>query len=176
MIEFKSLLEALEYHPVCPLCQRVMTLDCKAWALGEGGYLSFDFGMSNDLRIEIASQKIAWVPNSKSGPYTSFGLPTKGLLLNIDCSQCSGFGYTLFLKVDMRTIKIIEMSLNSETIRLIDELNNLHEVESVYDIYSKYSQFPLHSREQGIKIPLIHINIDNPQETIDRARTLATFS
>lgn len=175
MIEFKSLLEALEYHPVCPLCQRVMTLDCKAWAIGRKGYLLFDINSPADLRIEIASHTITAVPNSKMGPYSPLG-STKCLSLTIDCSQCSMFGYTLFLVVGSINLKLINIALKSETVRWTDEHNNLHEVESIYDVHSKYTFFPSNKIDRRTTIPLIPINIHNPQETIDRARTLATFS
>lgn len=178
-VNFESLLKALQHHPFCPLCQSSLTPDCRSFS---PAHLTINIGYTDaPLRINLETQDIDWEDPLETyvGAYLNF--------LTLDCRNCLKFGYVLLLTFDLNIPTLTSIRLDSESILWGDAHNTLHEVKSRYPSEtSQYSVFPdfkditvfnlNYHKEDSITLPFIPINFSQPEETIQRAQTMAVFS
>lgn len=175
-VKFESLLKGLQHHPLCRLCQSSLTPDCQS--LGPN-HLILDIG-DGSMRVELDPQTVSWEKYLKiTNSYLNF--------LTLDCQNCLKFGYVLLLTFDLNEPTLTSVRLDSESILWEDAHNTLHEVKSRYPSEtSQYSVFPdfkditvfnlNYHKEDSITLPFIPINFAQPEETIQRAQTMAVFS
>lgn len=181
-VQFESLLKGIQHHPSCPLCQSSLTPDCQF----DAAHLDLNID-GNSLRVYLDPQSTNWSPSfsQNSGSYL--------YLLTVDCQSCFKFGYVLALTFGLNVPTLLSIHLDSESILWEDADNTLHEVHSRYPTKtSRYSVFPdfndltkhrlltkdrlTYLKEDKITLPFIPINFAQPEETIQRAQTMAVFS
>jgi hypothetical protein len=177
---FKTIKEGLKHRTHCVKCNGPLTVSSKSKNDDENIFIflavsGYDEAFAVNRKTEIVS--LIEDPKLKSKP-------TKKLVfdgqfwtgLYIDCEKCYSYGYTLQLKFDTKTIKLFEISLNSETITF-EENDLITEVRNMYG--SNESWFMTYDGSNNVKstkLPLIQFNLDKPAETLARVRKLIIFS
>jgi hypothetical protein len=102
------------------------------------------------------------------------------------CQSCNAYEYMIQICIDMSDRFINEIVLNHEGFCWQDTNDFVHQVKSIYT-YDKtqYRYFPkgdkiyldgVHVEEKSIDLPLILLNLDEPEKTIQRIKTLVLFS
>jgi len=200
-VEFSSLTEAINYHRICPICQQKMLLNCQqSQSLVPSKYtllenmisphqnpsltppkcVIFDLMIANNLRIDLDTNQASLVARD-DGLYSERkniypAMVWHGLIMN--CSKCRKFSYAIQMLTDVSIPKLLNIRLNSETIAWEDRRKTLHQVRNCYPTETtEYSVFPLRSisQEKHIDLPLVPLNLSNPEETVSRVRTFVVF-
>jgi hypothetical protein len=102
------------------------------------------------------------------------------------CGKCERFYYTLQLHIDLNNYILAGVYLNSETIAVDDKKGTIHRIKNVYSTKeTEYAYYPkgervyldgAHVGRKSITIPLISLDVDKPEKTIERLKTLIVFS
>lgn len=200
MIEFGSLQCALNYRNSCPLCDAELTID------DVRNYSSyFDYNIrpgtfvldKPDLKatIDLRDDQILefkYYPATNAMGAMIGNHPINGVLYEKivkGCDNCSQYTYCIQILFDFNKKNIKSTNLNSETITFWsqEEPGTIHEIRNNYNFnqteyhyyngqkISKLNQmYP--PNETGMKIPLIDLDVSNPFKTLQRIKTLITFS
>jgi hypothetical protein len=98
--------------------------------------------------------------------------------LDVRCCNCTHFSYTIQLVIDIaKEYRIQQLFLNSEMIIWLDEKGLAYEIRNAYTIgKTECFSFNGNKRGQQISIPLIPLNLSNPEETLARIKKLNLFS
>jgi hypothetical protein len=201
MTQFYSLIQALDYHRCCPLCESRLLVDESEFA----ERLEYPDGHPYQryaFRLDYKSSDILYV-----NPYTNevelklvrdtYTSPTYGdstayigktpsyksyngvlyMGLTSSCPKCCQFTYTLKLLINLNERRLEATFLNSETVSL-DDKGVTHEIRNVYSTgHTEYFYTKEDSRkEMAITLPLIPLDLNNPKKTLERIRTLLIFS
>jgi len=199
MIQFRTLLDGLNYQKKCPLCKEIMVLEDRdfiekvEYPRGHE-YQKLSFALSRKSQdivyVYTATGKVELklgAPKAWYGDSTGYSaaIPTaevySGILmqgLTVYCDECGQYRYTLKLEADLSKELVRSVSLNSETISL-DRDGKTHEIRSIYSVdkteYAVFGSFAESILKDKVELPLIPINLKDPQETLDRIRTLLPF-
>jgi hypothetical protein len=96
--------------------------------------------------------------------------------LTICCSKCYNFNYAIQVVIDTEINRIKHLFLNSEHIIWTDR-NNSHEIRNVYATgQTECTLFRMTDKCQRITVPIIPLNLFNPDETMQRIKKLNIFS
>jgi len=201
---FPTIISAINYQAKCPLCDHEVRINDRDLA-DDYGYdysgimpkISFRLSqmdgeiikidpINNEVELillESTPQIDSWVPNYHGAVYSYVPPPPKSYsvkdgmfmhALNLNCQKCCQFAYTVQLHVDLGKKLFMGAYLNSESISL--ELDGaVHEIKNIYATKKTiYSRFP--GSLQSMEIPLIDLDLKNPQEAIARIKKLIIFS
>jgi hypothetical protein len=196
MISFTSLNKALAYRTICPFCDShleindrdLASIDYVYDAWDEPKYvLSFYMGSNNDdlIKITLPSEE---VEINFSTPKSTFGttasmtqLITSGRIyhrLVKDCKRCCQYSFTLqvVFYVEAPNAYIGNVHLNSECIS-VEDGKLVHEIKNVYSTEkTEYSSFSKDGSTREAVLPLIPMDVKNPNDMISRIRKLLIFS
>jgi len=178
MKQFNSLLDAINFHTHCPLCQEELQSDRY---VNSNQKIALEF-LGNSYYIDIATQDIELVLSTENNQVNnqvknSYGL--LGLPVTIDCGNCHMYSFIIQIWINFKKHCITEIILNSERVSWEDEKDVLHEIVSIHSTNkTKYSYiFPDTSKEDGIiTLPFIPIDVSNPKDAVNRIRKLIVFS
>jgi hypothetical protein len=178
--EFKTIVDAVEYRQKCPVCNEELIFNSKDVMTNyysHIGKLCFELMGEDLLFIDPRSQKIEISLKQSSqllGYYNYNGLSYHRL--GLECNCCM-YDYTLQLQVDMSKQILHNILLNSERISYEDSSGILHEIKNTYVTnVTEYAYHDLHSISKTEKLPIIPLNLNNPQETVDKIQKLLIFS
>lgn len=203
LLSFTNLIAALHYQKGCPICGTKLEVNDRDLATDMGyeyrgeksGTLSFFIDLREQEVITIepftGDVDLTIAGHTEEEYYTvgtidSISLPktTKtrqfrnGMFmhaLSVDCKQCSQYGYVLQIHVDMGVRKVVGLYLNSEWIT-VEHDEVMHEIKNNYAMQRTYYSFYSGGKDQHAEIPLIYLNVQNPFETVARAKKLLIFS
>jgi hypothetical protein len=106
--------------------------------------------------------------------------------LGMTCDDCCQYTYLIKFIIDIGLKRIIDIELNSETLSIEDSKGIVHEIKNIYATdETEYTYFPKgdriyldgsHTKEKSITLPLIPLDLDNPNKTVERIKTLILFS
>lgn len=104
--------------------------------------------------------------------------------MRFKCDNCGDYEYMVQIIIDVGKKSIDDIVLNHEKIEWKDNNNQIHRVRNVYTYdETEYTTFyPGDCKYGKVKdykqttLPLIPLNLDEPQKTIDRIKTLVLFS
>jgi len=193
MKKFRSIQSAINYHKNCPVCFQQMQINDKDLAADYYGdnldtksvsfwldvyqndiltiHLSNDDVEVTDMVYEIGEHSTFYIPNTRKVGY--HGKFLQGMTL--DCKICCKFSYTLQVHVDLEIKKLTGIFLNSETLT-VEEGSVVHEIKSIYSTkQTEYARFEPGS-DKRVNLPLIPLDLKNPEETIKRVKKLIIFS
>jgi hypothetical protein len=94
------------------------------------------------------------------------------------CGKCGQYGYTLQVHLDLDLGKIICIFLNSETLSF-EKGSLLHEIRNIYSTgKTDYRVFDNDNvtETKTLTLPLIPMDLSDPDKTLERIKTLALFS
>ncbi len=184
MKQFKNLDEAFHHHHSCPFCNEPMKLGySRLLVLESKTIVTFQVGDAT-IDVDYYDNDVIWhSEKSKPSKLEMFRVLTT-------CDSCSKYGYVLQVHVDSDVMKVIGIYLNSETfsIELGDEL---YEIKNLYSTgkttYDKFDRVNIDTetvkasgwsgrRNSTISFPLIPMDINNPEKTLDRIKGLVIFS
>lgn len=203
MIRFSSILDGIHYMVLCPVCHKGLKFDTRGFYV-EDKYeysdstntnLVFDLNGHDTLTIEVYTGKVhikyedhcnytvgctgQTMSRTTANYYPSYN-GTMFLRLGVDCNACAQYGYVLAIDVDLNNECVNRVLLNSEHVS-IQELDELHEVkniymtgETVYTIVKNRKGYD-HANKM-ISLPLIPMNLKDPQATVSRVKGLIVFS
>ena len=178
---FNSIKDAVSHQETCPICKSSMIIESSSCPneiiKHNNNYLfSISSKMSNVLVVDVKTEKVSLqnINDNKFKKHINFNGQFWSSL-NISCNECYKYSFIIQIKFDLNDIKIINISLQSESITfeendLITELRNKYSPKETWIItYSGNST-------KTTKLPLIDINLNNPQETLNRVNKLILFS
>jgi hypothetical protein len=108
--------------------------------------------------------------------------------LKIGCQKCHQFSYVVQVVIDGTAMRVEHLFLNSEFISWSDNNHITHQINNVYATdkteYSKFSSIEntnfngrkMFRSDYHINIPLIPLNLNDPDETMNRIKKLNLFS
>ncbi len=188
MIYFSNILEALFYRSYCPFCNNPLAsnniVSTPLYTSKEVTYLMSD---GNRLTVDCLSNRVEIIFYQKSFYESDFYQPPRvpappnydGIMyesIEIGCYSCQNFYYVVRLKIDLSNMLLSEVSLNSETVIIRKGGEESHFIKNVYSFDQTEYSYMTYKRQQQIKLPLIPLNLDNVQETLDRIKKLLVFS
>lgn len=194
MIRFYSLLEAISYRQLCPLCGKTLQIndrDLAADRHDENNYvLSFyvnqreDDILVIDMRTEVIELEVrermpqAIYTGQSPLPRGNYNLYHGDFnhALHVDCKHCCQYAFTLQLHMNLDDKRLIGIFLNSESVS-IEDGSMVHEIKNVYATnVTEYACFPKDGSSRRSSLPLIPLDLENPKETVSRIRKLLIFS
>jgi len=197
MIEFKSLQSGLYYYTNCPLCGNHMRIDCleSQYAYNNRGY-TITFGLEGDDKLIINPvteeiviqyyQKVVYQDRSYlSGsciddPVVPVTNTYNGALyhgVTVSCSKggCTNFSYTLKLLIDLNRLRLKNIALSNMKIYLKKGLDTC-EISNYFNLNKTTFGYSVANGGKFVELPLIDINLENPQETLARIEKLLIFT
>jgi len=177
---FESLKQALEYQTTCPICHQLLMADSKTKVKQEYDN-KFSFSYSSKSNEAILVDKIT--EEVSFTKIVSDSIKRKTLKVNgqfwtslyVECESCQKYSYNIQLKFNIQDLKLFEISLSSESITF-EENDLITEIRNGYFADETWLITYCGNETKTMKLPLISINLDNPTETLNRIRKLATFS
>lgn len=110
----------------------------------------------------------------KASPRTYNGMLIHALTIN--CNSCCQYGYTLQIHFDLAVKKLSFALLDSEHIT-IEDGSSVHEIKNSYAMTkTRYRSFEKGGSAKAIELPLLPLDLKNPQEMVGRIRKLLVFS
>jgi hypothetical protein len=203
MIHFKTINEVLNYRNNCPLCHKgivsVTSPDVKSYQTLDGfkDTLVWD-NPQEEITINLNDDSVEKM-TLKSGAVQNFGYNTtvtyvsqssssinNGIMylkLTLECEECQRYSYMAQILIDTKTFKVFKIVMNSEALFLEDDKGS-HEITNVYTMgKTEYCHFPLPNYDsgpllnnKGITLPLIDLDLEHPEKTLERIKTLIVFS
>jgi hypothetical protein len=210
MKAFQNLTESVTYHRRCYVCHSHLqnnldlTLNLEKnlykWNLSE----NVDSETDDWIVINALTNKVDSIRQTRRNDnellYSGMDLPMvnrfqrhskslnrsySGVMyesMNIDCQKCYHFGYTVQVVIDLTSMALKGIYLNSEFISYPDEDGHLHEIKNVYAIDKTEYSYHVTPTEQydaskkRMSIPIIPLDLNNPADTVARIRKLLIFS
>lgn len=174
MKQFNNLLDALNYHTHCPLCQSELQSD-KYTNSKQKILLEF---LGNSIYIDTTSQDIEIVKDQSIADHPSCN-GTLGQSMKIECNKCHMYSFVIQIWIDLTKLIINRIILNSEMVSWEGNRNILHEIVLLHSTnktrYSYYNPNP--NMDDGqVFLPLINIDVSNPKDAVERVRKLIVFS
>lgn len=179
MTKFDNIKQALDYHATCPICDSIPDIRNEniRYDNYEADILRIITPRGNDeysesiLYIDILTNVLTIDLNNKhpSKPYN--GIYHQGITL--DCSQCNEFHFILKLTIDINQKIVSNIELNSEAVLIRDEEGAAHRIKNTY--YDNKTTYDFNFKPLVV-VPMIPINFDNIEETMDRLKNLIIFS
>ena len=179
MKQFKNLYEAFRHQVYCPFCQKQVQIgwtkfittyernrNVNVVTLSTGSFL-FEIDCDDNRIIEMRCE----------------GVKLSGIFMFsvlAHCNDCSKYGYTIQVHADMANMKVIGIYLNSETFS-IEKGDTLYEIRNVYPMKkTEYSIFrkstdASDNLDKQAELPLIPLDLENPEKTLDRIKGLIVF-
>lgn len=199
MKSFSCLDEAFHHQNTCPFCDKVITRGYTQISFNGGETLvefslykasitlDYHSGEIREYSTAPAFQEIAtrsypvYSCNGSAQSATRAGKELFRVICN--CNDCGKYAYVLQVHVDMDLKKVIGIFLNSETFSF-EKGSHLYEVKNIYATnkteYSSFTNYELDeakpSDKQSITLPLIPMDLSNPEKTLERIKTLIVFS
>jgi hypothetical protein len=183
MKQFSSLHDAINYQISCPVCDYEMQItnsrqnvkdhynqiDHKfVWYLGKGEAITAD---TDTNKCELV------LNNNVSG--------CMFLAIWIECEECYQYSYTIRIKIDLTERSVSDINLNSEFITVLDDEHFTHEIRNVYATKQTEYWYTTNGRtrhksypkiEKTIILPLVPLNLEQPEKTLERIKSLIVFS
>ena len=176
--QFNSLLEGMHYYTACPFCNQKLNINQKDLVAdydGASQRLSYSLYGDDLLWIDPKTEKVEVVNGPTSYTISSYYNSITYHRLGFECEYCFLFGYTIQIQVDLSKNKLIGVFLNSEKVSYEDSDNVLHEIKNIYTKNITEYTYYLESDTKQEKFPLVPLNVQNPEETINRIKNLMTF-
>jgi ribosomal protein S26 len=201
MKQFDTLLDSLSHQPNCPLCNGPVRITKGDTYLVSSlrGPKDYIIWSGNDTKIiaHLATNHIERLDVSCKGyskstkQYYNFNvIGDMYARIALYCVKCNCYGYVIQVRMNVEDKKIVAILLNSETVVLNDKTKDItHEIHNVYATekteYTTYKPALIHGHGYGpqpfyddksIELPLIPLNLLNPEKTVERIRNLLPFS
>lgn len=198
MIQFHSFKAALNHQPNCPLCakpthinDRDLAYDWESEGCDRKARFAFFINKSEDdtitidpetdevdlvLRQRMPDTLYDYTKQTYYAPATPIYNGTLIHGLTIDCKNCCQYSYTLQIHFNLTEKRLAKIVLNSENIS-IEDGSMVHEIKNLYSMNkTEYSSFSKEGDSHKSALPLLPLDLDNPQDTIARIRKLLVFS
>lgn len=185
-MNFSSVLDALKYRQVCPLCFTTLTFDDRDHqVINNDGILTLEInGIDSSISIDLTTQfcviNQTMVANVNKFEYIS---GYHYFRLSLDCSRCEYYNITFQLIgfVSGSKCNVQNVVLNSETISLEDiDTSYVHEIRNCYTTkkteYTYYPKVGSAKEDKSYTFPLILLNLEDPYHTLRKIKTLLVFS
>jgi len=179
MKQFKNLSKAFRHQVCCPFCQKQVQIgwtkltntyeknrNVNVVTLSTGSFV-FEIDCDDNKIIEVRCE----------------GTKLSGLFMFsvlAFCNDCSKYGYVIQVHADLVQMKVAGVYLNSETFS-IEKNDTLYEIRNVYpmkkteySIFRKGTDFSDQLDKQA-ELPLIPLDLENPERTLDRIKGLIVF-
>jgi len=183
MIKFNSISDALHYRKKCPICLSELLFYNRANEISiidnsifiEYFYLNHMI-YESDICVNILNNKIESF-NGKASESLSFIGDSDRInsSLSIECHECGQYDYVVKLYLNNNSVEAV---LNSESITFNDD-----PFKDTYQIYNLYPtketqviQFSTNKEDRFSSLPLIKLDIENLEHTINRIKKLLIFS
>lgn len=188
MKQFKNLDEAIHYRPTCPLCgTETKATYAKLLVLEQKTIITFQLGEAS-IDVDYYGDDITW-----HSERSNIRNPVKEIFkvtVTCDGDWCSGYGFVLQVHVNPTENKMTGIYLNSESIS-IERGDELFEIKNIYATnkteYDRFTKVDVddgtikmsgwQGRRNGtIILPLVPMDLSNPEKTLDRIKGLVVFS
>lgn len=201
-MHFSSLQNGLYYFTECPLCSEAMKIEnigFKNICCGnDRGYtLVFSLDYDDKLIINPATEEIIIdlvqemkfdLENYDDSTNVTYHVPKLNISSMIDyngimyhpvqisCSRCGNFSYTLKLQINLNSPGRLEETTLANMKVFIKDMNKIHLLTNHYGSRKTFYATNSDSYQKSIELPLIEINLENPQETLARVKKLIIFT
>lgn len=179
-MKFNSLKEALQFQTNCLFCEKELTVDSKNTS-GYNDRFRFVISSSSDeaFIVDKETENVILVKDVKLSPSKRKSLNFNGQFwtsMHIDCEDCGRFSYVLQLKFDIDRLSLVDVELNAMSVTfeendLVSEIRNLYSLEETWLITYNSS-----GDTKATKLPLIQIDLGDPEKTLARVRKLVVYS
>lgn len=183
--QFVRLIDAINYRTRCPRCQGDLCINETNLAenydvKNPSQKIAFEVLIGSDeiLYIDPITNETELIIWDQGNKIHSSKRGSLGHGLTLEC-KCNMYSFTIQVWVDLNTHKINSIILNSERVSWEDDLCTLHEITATYTTNTiKYNYFHTDASEDDghIVLPLIPLDINNPENTLSRIRKLLVFS
>lgn len=194
MKHFNSIREALNYQPHCPICHGRMEADVTncdfqmddntiTWK-SDGDELIVDLDTNQIIKYTMTlNNSHYYAVNQASFRFRNPGLMYSGLRMQCTSDKCLRYDYTIqvIIQLPIGNSDVYHMiTLNSEYYTF-DEKGITHEIRNVHTTENtEYARFGWSPEgpwdEKTIVLPLIPLDLQNPNKTLERIKTLIPFS
>lgn len=182
MKEFNNLHEAFGYQTKCPFCSHRTHITCDKI---ESIYEPHKTIEKVTLRTGTIQFVIDGHDNTVYECYSGSAKFSGIFMFSLHglCESCSKYSFSIGISIDITNMKVVSLFLNSETFS-IEEGSRLSEIRNVYTTEkTEYTTFTNYESEdakphdkQTTVLPLIPMDLENPDKTLNRIKTLVLFS
>lgn len=199
-ISFPDIKQALDYHKYCPFCDAALTINSAQMVedfVWQGNQkLSFYLSggnnediltidpHTNEVEISVFGREITrhmYTGGKSKGRYATnrHPHPRSGTLfqgVRAECEKCFLFMCVWQLCINLTDKVLYNVILNSERVSL-EQNGMLYEINNVYS--TKQTHFISHLADGSPKesiLPLIPLDLKNPEDTLSRIRGLLIFT
>lgn len=178
---FKNIRDGINYLTNCPFCGNELFLNEKEHSISQKKghpFLTFNLIGEDLLHININTDEVFVDLNQTISSHGYFNYGTNYHGINIECVNvdCSLFDFTIQLQTNLDKNKINHIILNSERISYEDKQGMLHEIKNIYTSNTTEYTFYTKSESKNKKLPLVPLDFNNPENTIQRIKKLIIFS
>jgi hypothetical protein len=189
MKQFDKLIDALQYQKHCPACRGELVISesnlASSYDTNDPNHqkIVFEISIQNDELVYIDPltndvELVVWDAGNKIIHKDKNNLGTFGHSLKLECIKCCMYYYVIQVWVNLNIPQLVSVILNSESISWEDPDRTLHEIVCSY-VTNKttYTYFSVLEQESGtINLPIVPLDIDNPENTVNRIQSLLVFS
>lgn len=190
--EFLSIDDGLNYMIRCPNCNSLMEIndrDAEVKTITNSNAtitskLEFDLYSADLLIVDFESGSC----EIKSDSYNLYSGGVLHQRLGIECNDCCQYYYVLNLKIDLETMLVSGLYLDSETLtvekdHIVYEIKNSYSIgQTHYSVIKRIREAKgkvthiIDSIDKTIDLPLVPLDVFNPDETLKRINNLIIFS
>lgn len=179
MMTFSNLKDALSFITHCPVCGGCLSVDSKNQHEDANGV---KFPLSNKTNdaylVNIDSGNVILIEDDSRRTQKRF-LNFNGTFwsaLHVDCQDC--FKFSIVYSVQFNTVAIVITRVDLNFMSVTFEENDLiSEVRTSYGLGETWLiTYDSCGKTKTTKLPMIDINLQNPEETLTRIRKLVIFS
>lgn len=188
---FESLKEGFYYQTHCPICSnelRVNDRDAEVkkdnqrflltWELTDDA-LNIDVDTGEAELIIKDPSPATFKPGQATTAYVHGWTPVYSgylfLRAELECNKCCQYSFLLKILVDLDAKKVSEVQLNSEIVCL-EIGRDVHEIKNIYSTDQTEYYRAGFGEAKPLLLPLIPLNLQNPEKTLDRIKKLIIFS
>lgn len=195
-MNFKSFKQVLNYRPKCLFCKCCLSINDINYIYNyeeslyekilrfhlskiDGDSLIFNLN-TDQVELSLNKRRSDLLYDYTKQAYYTPPVPIyNGILINditINCNVCYRYTFNIKFHFNLTERCLNKIIFNFETI-YFGEGNTGYEIKNNYPLdITEYCSLNKNEKSEKISIPLIPIDLDNPEETLSRIRKLLIFS
>ena len=196
---FNFPIDAIQYRSECPVCKSDMLIDPKdivgpvEYSKNDKLVFELDHASDDMVFIDTITGELTVSISGDSNRYTtggSFTVPNIKIYptvmsekITIKCRNHGHYAYTIKFWLDFDLGKVADLYLESEFVKWKNYHEDLvHEVKNYYTshitrytYYNGLFDYQPFANMHVVDMPIIPLNLSNPEETVSRVKNLLAF-
>jgi hypothetical protein len=196
MQTFSNLQQALQYQIKCPLCAQFLSIQTDNDGIYGQNVIQFNLTenvdsqtddiltidkITNKIKIDYYDTRDKEMTQDNIMMSNRFMRPYGGEMyesISVKCNYFYHYKYIIKIQANLTTLKITDISLNSESIDVSDRFDNLFTIENNYS--SNRTIFRRYNCKDDLNwtdtfLPLVPLDLNDPILTVERLQQLTTF-